>query len=130
MMLRFPLFLRSRHGRPPAVQADDFVVARPVSASPSEWVFFDGTETQGHGSGQAASPLPGVAFFIDEAWSCADPREAQATASRLNMMAVRDGAAAEGEPWIAIGVRNVISSLPTLPPMVPGPRNRSGGRAG
>lgn len=128
MMVKFPLFSRSGRGRAPAVQADDFVVARPVSAAPSEWVFFDGTETQGHGSGKAASSLPGVAFFIDEAWSCADPREAQATASRLNMLSVRDGAAADGEPWIAISVRNVISALPTLPPVVPGPRNR-GSRA-
>lgn len=130
MMLKFPLFARGGRARGAGVQSGDFVVARPVSTAPSAWVFFDGTVTHGHGSGRAALSLPGIAFFIDEAWSCPDLREAQAQAARLNAQASGDGQGNDrgGEasaPWIAIAVRKVIATLPGLPPGT-GPRNRGG----
>ncbi|WP_127090794.1 hypothetical protein [Aquabacter cavernae] len=95
-----------------SVHSSDFVVARAVSAAPSAFVFFDGTEAVGHGRGKAAEPLPGVAFFVDEAWSCADMREAQAQAARLNARAAAHAVLGEeAEPWIAIAVRKVISAM-------------------
>lgn len=127
MMLKFPLFARGARARGVGVQSSDFVVARAVSAASSAFVFFDGTQAAGHGRGKAAEPLPGVAFFVDEAWSCADLREAQAQAGRLNAQAAAHAVLGEeAAPWIAIAVRKVISAFPALSPAATAaPRRRS-----
>lgn len=123
-MVRFSLFAGASRARGAGVQSSDFVVARAVSAAPSAYVFFDGTQAAGHGRGKAAEPLPGVAFFVDEAWSVSDLCEAQAQAARLNAHAAAHAVIGEdAAPWIAIAVRTVVSAFPGLPP-APAARER------
>lgn len=122
-MMRFGLFDRAlRSQRRTGASAEDFVVARAVTAAPSAFVFYDGTDVVVKDRDGAREILPGGAFFLDEAQPFGTAGQAQAQADRLNGASSLEA----GEAWVAVAVRSIIQSITGFTPVIGAARNRMG----